>query len=514
LNVFTNPLSLDSVIFDCRQPIDRADTIYVVGCEQTRTGDIWLRFRKLGQLEDWFPPPSTWVGPKVVSEVNQEISSIASIADDRGTYHAMWIQSSSGDANATITTVQYAKWDSGNWTRPTNIIVGIEGDPHYLTSTTDEQGGLLLAWVKGVNGDIYFSRANGEKAYLASEWSPALRVPSLSELNSTPDLLTDSSGRIALVYSVPFNENRGIYLVQSNDIGRTWSQPARILDAVTLNWDSVIQPKIELSNGGRLHLLATRNSLREGELQASLYYLQSVDGGATWTTPEVISEHNVQWSEIVHAGNDLLYRLWQEKSVDGFDAFSEISTDGGITWSNPLKISTVVDDPGTLSLARDASGQLYVLQSRLEAGNLVTQEINWDGSRWTPADAISIPLSQEPDRYYVSSGITTDRVLHFMTSIDYAETTGSAQNEVLGYSRVLDPVASQPPQATLSIPPPAGSVITPTPDLFATPTQISPLGAIDEASNARMRNIIGFALIAGIVILALLIIRPTAGKKP
>jgi len=514
MSVFTNPLTLDSVVLGCQKTTQRSDMIYLTGCDQVGSADIWFRYRKVGSLENWFPPPSAWDGPVAVSEVNQEISASASIPSEDGALHTLWVQYASDGTESTTATIQYALWKAGKWSRPTNIITGIEGIPNFLTAATDSQGGVLLAWVQGVNGDIFFSWANGNKAYLASEWSPALRIPSLSELNTTPDWLTDSSNRIALVYSVPVNENRGIYLVQSEDIGRTWSQPARILDAVALNWDSVVQPKIELSSSGRLHLLVTRNSLREGELQASLYYLQSVDGGTTWTTPEVISERNVQWSEIVHVGNDRLYRLWQERNGDEYNAFSEVSTDGGLTWSSPLKISGVVGNPGTISLARDADGQLYVLQSRLEAGDLVTTEIKWDGSRWTSQDAMSVSLGQDLDRFQITSGITPDRVLHFVTSLDYAglALTGSVDNEVLGYSRVLEPLESQPVQETLSLPPPAGTVASPTPDLLATPS--SPLQGVEEAaSNTRLRNTIGLALVAGIAILVLLVLRPARKKQ-
>jgi hypothetical protein len=92
--------------------------------------------------------------------------------------------------------------------------------------------------------------------------------------------------------------------------------------------------------------------------------------------------------------------------------------------------------------------------------------------------------------------------------------TESVENEVLGYSRVLDPLDGQPVQETLSIPPPAGIVVSPTPDLLATPTPSSPFqGVEDAAANTRMRNTIGLALVAGIAILVLLILRPARKKQ-
>ena len=514
LSTFVNSLTLDNVILDCRQITHYANTIYVVGCDRAGDGDIWLRYRHLGSLEDWFPPPSAWAGPISVSSVDQMISSGVAVADNRDGFHMMWIQHLPEVANVNKATIQYVRWNSENWSKPTNIITSdITGYPQHLTAAPDEQGGVILAWVQGVNGDIYFSRANGDRAYLASEWSPALRIPSLSDLNTTPDIITDSSNRIILVYSVPFNENRGIYLVQSVDLGRNWSQPVRVFDAVAVNWDSVDQPKIVLSNGGRLHLLMTRKSLREGEEQASLYYLQSLDGGTTWKSPEVVSERSVQWSEIVHVGNDVLYRLWQERNGEEFETFSEISNDGGLTWSGPLKATSVSGNPATLTLTTDAAGQLYLVQTYVSRESLIMEQLNWDGSRWTAEDSKRIPLSRSLDRYFITSGIAPDRTLHFLVSIDYVGSTESGQNEVLGYRRYLDPLNDLQTPTTILIPTPAESMVTEFPQLDPTPTQPSPLAVIEESFNTRLRNRVGLALVAGVLILTLIFLIPAFRRK-
>lgn len=512
LTALINPLTLDSVVLGCRQITSDTDTIYMVGCDQTGTNDIWFRSRKFGSLRDWFPT-STWAESTAISFIDQEISSIASVSGENGNFHLMWAQYSS-DVDGSITSkLQYAYWNAGGWSSPTNIINGVEGIPNYLTATTNKHGDVLLAWVQGVNGDIYFNWANGDKAYDASEWSPALLIPSLSELNTTPDLLTDSSNGIAIIYSIPFNENRGIYMVKSEDNGRTWSQPVRIFDAIEANWDSVISPKIELSQGGRLHLLVTRKSLREGGQQDSVYYLQSVDGGTTWTKPELISERSVQWSEIVYEGDNVLYRLWQERIGNTFEVFSEVSIDGGGSWSGALKVSSVKDGPAVIALARDANGQMYLMQSHLAGMRLVTEEIHWDGSGWTTQEAKTTILSQNVDRYFITSGITTNRVLHFLVSIDYEDLAESAVNDIPGFSRTLDPLESLATQVPLFIPSPAESFMTLVPDPDITPTQDSSLGGFEDPSNANMRNLVGLALVAGIVILTLIFLRPAARKK-
>jgi hypothetical protein len=516
MNAFSNPLTLDDVVLGCRQVTHHNDMLYMVGCDQSGTDDIWFRSRKIGPLEDWFPPPSTWAGPAEISGVTQEIASGVSVTGNNGVLHQMWIQYSSGINGTTASTVQYAKWEAGEWSRPTSIITGLKGIPQNMTAISDAQGGLLVAWVEGVNGEIYFSRSLGDKAYLASEWSPVLRIPSLSELNTAPDMLTDSTNRIAMVYSIPFNENRGIYFVYSDDLGRNWSQPARVFDAVTMGWDSVTEPRLELSEGGRIHLLITRNSLGDGSQESSLYYLHSADGGVTWTSPEVVSERNVQWSEIVYAGNNVLYRLWQEQYDGGVESFSEVSADGGLTWSSALKVSISEKDQAALTLIKDANGQLYLMQAYPIESGLVMEEFKWDGSHWISQAARTVHLSQPLDRFFISSGITSDRVLHLIATVDFEGDTESVENDILGYSRMLEPLENPPSPATLILPAPAGSVSSVTtivPEVNITPTRISPLENLQEDSNARMRNLIGLGLVVGIVILTLIFLWPASRRK-
>lgn len=516
VNSFSNPSTLDNVVLGCRQAAYHKDMLYMVGCDQSGTDDIWFRSRKIGSLDDWFPLPSTWAGPAEISGVTQELASSASVAGSNGVLHQMWIQSSPSTNGTTASSVQYAKWQAGEWSRPTSIITGLKGIPQNMTAISDAQGGLLLAWVEGVNGDIYFSRSLGDKAYLASEWAPALRIPSLSELNTAPDLLTDSTNRIAMVYSIPFNENRGIYFVYSDDLGRNWSEPARVFDAVAMGWDSVTEPKIELSEGGRIHLLITRNSLGEESQASSLYYLHSSDGGVSWTSPEVVSERDVQWSELVYAGNNVLYRLWQEQHEGGVETFSEESADGGLTWSSALKASTSDKDQTALDLVKDANGQLYLMQAYPGESGLVMEEFTWDGSRWTAQAVRTVPLSQPLDRYIISSGITSDRILHLIAALDFDDDTNTVENDILGYDRLLEPLENLPSPATLIMPAPAGvvsSVSTIVPAVNVTPTRVSPLENIREDSNERIRNLIGLGLIIGIVILTLIFLWPASRRK-
>ena len=108
--------------------------------------------------------------------------------------------------------------------------------------------------------------------------------------------------------------------------------------------------------------------------QSPIAFAYSTDGGATFSPPELISGNVLygQGSRPVVGPDGALYVFW-----DGSTRLAQLdstyvvkSTDGGVTWSKPLAISTLSDTPGLRSTAfrvnsfpaaaaDPSSGQLY-----------------------------------------------------------------------------------------------------------------------------------------------------------
>ena len=71
--IFINPTTLDSVILGCQKALAYGETLYVVGCDKGTGGDIWFSTRRLGWLEDWFPPSSVWTTPAEVTNAGATV---------------------------------------------------------------------------------------------------------------------------------------------------------------------------------------------------------------------------------------------------------------------------------------------------------------------------------------------------------------------------------------------------------------------------------------------------------
>ena len=271
LPAFSDPYTYDAILLGCRFDLLHKNRLYVVGCDQGGGGDVWFLSRALNTVENWFSLPQTWGAPVVISGESGTVSLLSSVADAQGVIHSIWARSFLSDDGSLKAAMEYARWDGNRWTRPEAIISPLSGVPLQISFTIDSQERLLISWVDGGSGDLLFSWANSEGANLASNWEAPSGLPSPSKLISSPDIVIDGTGKIVVVYAIPLNEGRGIYIVQSTDSGKSWSAPVRVFDAASARWEKTGDPKINLSADGVLHLVFSRNSVRTGQ-PVGLYY--------------------------------------------------------------------------------------------------------------------------------------------------------------------------------------------------------------------------------------------------
>ena len=225
------------------------------------------------------------------------------------------------------------------------------------------------------------------------------RLPSLSSVNSSPRILTFNLEDIIVVYAIPLNENRGIYLTNSSDGGVTWSDPYLVVDATAQGWDRVDDPRLARTNDGRLHVLWIRfNLLNSDESEgnpSALYYATSDDNGVTWTLPQEFASADIQWSEILSPDGQQVHRLWQEEVGGSSLVWHEVSVDAGLSWFRTSIFSSTVVENDFISVVPDPSGALHFIRiSKVAADTWSLGYWNWDGGSWTKLDTIEL-VSEE-----------------------------------------------------------------------------------------------------------------------
>ena len=511
----TNPATFEPVSLGCERAVAYDGSLYVVGCDQGGSGDIWFVSRQLDSLDSLFPLPSEWSGDANIITVPRTLASLTSVADVSNHVHAFWIQSPYLPTDVFVPRIEYARWNGIEWTRPSPIITNLGGMPQKLALQIDSQQRLLLSWADPQTGELLFTWASSERANVQLEWAEPYIISTASSLTSSPDMLVDSEDRIVIAYAIPLNEERGIYIIQSTDQGKTWSTPVRVFDAVSENWEMIDQPKLAVTEDGRLHVLFTRYTLLGSFQSVGLYYSQSSDGGSTWIPAEVVSEQPVQWSEII-AYRETIHRLWQEKNRLVASTSHQVSLDGEIIWSSPVRIPGIADVDSQPSATVDRSGGLHFLQLT-DQDSQVLQEWIWNEDYWQLLESRKVAFQDLNAPANVESGITYDGIIYGLLQFERVLDEG-IETDIISVRRDLE--VSEPIQPFLaSVSTPSSlSPFTPTADPQPITTPTSPLVNMDDPAPGTNRNIIGFALIASAVVFILVVTLPrrsrsTNGKK-
>jgi hypothetical protein len=195
---------------------------------------------------------------------------------------------------------------------------------------------------------------------IASSWSTLtpLETGHDGEVGSV-DVGWDAAGTVYVTYSVPVNEERGVYLVLSEDRGTTWSEPLQVFDGAAAGFDLVGAPSLLTSANGSLHIIWKEQSIQgDGVPQPlSLYYTRSGDGGHTFDQPELVVEEAVAWREIVTDSAGNLHLLWQPLATLT-TVWDQVSFDGGHTWQYPQGLP---NERGLTAVAIDPAGRLHLV---------------------------------------------------------------------------------------------------------------------------------------------------------
>ncbi|GMQ77866.1 MAG: hypothetical protein BMS9Abin02_0357 [Anaerolineae bacterium] len=387
MDEFIHPVTYRVVDFGCQQigVLDQSQ-LQMVGCgsgSSGQTADIWQTSRNIGEIEDWFPAEEAWTEPIEIADGISALSYPQLVADTEGRIHAFWSQD--GDRRRVI---YYARSQDDQWTPPIPVLASADDDILRQRVVIGPNDRLLVGWVEGT-GAAYFSQSSSDRATLPADWSTPLQLPS-PEINiSDLDIALDNQSLVYYIaYTIPFNENRGVYLTWSADEGKNWAPPTKVFNGAEAGWQVVGPPRISVSEDGTVYILWTELDIEAGEglvTSKALYYSRSVDGGITFQEPELVDETPVIWNDLIYFDRSI-HRLWQEKIDAGGALFHQYSLDNGQNWSSK---SRVVNSVNPVGVAADSSGQLHVI----EIGDNTLNHTVWNGSIWTPEESVKIPAA-------------------------------------------------------------------------------------------------------------------------
>lgn len=392
---FIDPQTLASVMLGCQQYFIMGETqLFLVGCDTADNGDIWVTNREIGTISDWFPAPSIWSGPTLITSSSDTINDLHSTTGKQGRVHLVWSHPEGTVNNPNASAISYLQFDGITWSQSVSVLKSQDGtaDQPVLTVNADDQ--LLISWSNSSAGELYLNSVDAARAVTNSRWSEAVVVPLPHPIAYSPDITVNENGRITLAYAIPLNEDRGVYISQSEDGGNTWSEPILVFNAVTAAWDRVGKVSLAESRDGSLHLLWWRSQLTSEAQAIELYNANSEDGGLTWSEAQILAFQPAVWSTLITTGEKTIHAFWQEDSPLGPSLKHQFSNDGGKTWSQLSDISQIGEQPGKVACITDRFGQIHILRllDRVDLGSVELQHLRWDGTTWVNETNFNIPL--------------------------------------------------------------------------------------------------------------------------
>lgn len=227
------------------------------------------------------------------------------------------------------------------------------GYSSHPSVAVDSGGGIHVAYYDNTNPfeDVYYKRStNG-----GTSWSPPTRLSWVSGYSGCPDLAADSGTGIHLVWFDNFTENNEIYYKRSTDSGASWSSLTRL----TWNSGTSLFPAVAADSSGGIHVVWADNTPGNDEI----YYKRSTNGGASWSPPLRLT-----WTYELSSGaaiavdaSDGIHVVWHDRSPGDYEIFYKHSTDRGVSWSAPTRLTWNPKPSWGPSIAADSGSGIHVV---------------------------------------------------------------------------------------------------------------------------------------------------------
>jgi hypothetical protein len=321
---------------------------------------------------------TSWSAPYRLSTEGRKTSEGYLANDQYGFVHVFW--SEELPDNRSI--IQYSRFNGEFWSEPIDMRVTPPFRAIGNTSPIVDHSGILhLLWVEGFAGPAFYSSSPLNQATSAQNWPDPIRIDIPA---NRAKLQVDSQGTLHVIYSYNQSPGQGLYYLRSEDQGLTWTDPHWLdPDILPNHIPSSFQFQLDESDG--IHLVwsyvATMGSGGDW-----VRYIHSKDRGETWSDRKTIDK-NDQGSpglnsfaypllavkdrevHIVWAAGDLLYR------------HHRYSTDGGMTWSDPVQFMGNLNGQAFDGMTLDAIGRLHLI-SQIRYPQGIYHSI-WDGAHWS-----------------------------------------------------------------------------------------------------------------------------------
>lgn len=291
---------------------------------------------------------ATWMADQFLCECRGQkgqFDPIVEVVPSTGHVYAVWMNdfdvyfSKSTDLGAT-------------WTAPVKTYGKVSWNDKPVLAVSDDGQHVYVAWNGPSSGDPYIAQSHDG----GSTWTQTKVVDSPRYYFAFDgDVLPNGTvvfSQSSVSYTGPGASPEGqvqVHAIRSTNQGSAWTNV--VVDSVELGADCVADgcsadyylshSAVSADSSGALVMLYDGATTPGGP--QTIWSRRSTDGGASWSTRTALSTAGVFSSfpamESRGAGDVRAFYLQQDGGPDAWNVWYRASTDGGTTWSGPVKIS-------------------------------------------------------------------------------------------------------------------------------------------------------------------------------
>ena len=188
-------------------------------------------------------------------------------------------------------------------------------------------------------------------------FSAPKNVSNNADSSFTPQVAVDGGGNIYAVWeddNATNSNNSNILLSRSTDGGVTFSTPTNVSKSPGLSFS----PRIAVDTSGGVNVVWVDNTPGH----QTIFFSRSTDGGVNFSTPVNISNDPSDSAnpQIAVDATGNISVVWENDTIN-LGVFYAHSTDGGVSFSSPLPLSTNTSGSYGPQLAVDANGNIFVV---------------------------------------------------------------------------------------------------------------------------------------------------------
>ena len=301
---------------------------------------------------------ASWSEPVVLSNVDNDASDPAiAMSADGQVQTVLWesYDSMTGDEVVWVSTSA----DAGvTWSEPEALSnVAIDAYDPAIAMSADGQ-------VQTVVWESYDSMTGDEVVWVSTSadagvtWSEPEALSNVAIDAYDPAIAMSADGQMQTVVWEDDADGADwceeLQMSTSTDAGVTWSEPVVLLEGFSCLND----PLVAMSADGQIQTVIVEQYLNNDALAV----FRSADGGVTWSEPQYVGRlfHDVECCETTLLVSDdgltqfIVAEMEDEHSDEHVDVWH--STDGGVSWSMPERVSYIHDDSPDPAMAMSADG--------------------------------------------------------------------------------------------------------------------------------------------------------------